>query len=119
MKKIIPWITSFFCLQIVFAMYLEISRLNFKLSIYEKEKNITNDQIEELMYVVNNLKIEKENIATKSFIAGVVETIKDNAHYDAIWHDGYNSGGAVLEYTSEMNEAKAVIDIYNRLSPKK
>jgi hypothetical protein len=117
MKNLNPWIIPlaivFFSIQAVFAMYFEISRLRFQLDLTERSKSIANDQIDELMYIVSNLRAEKESTATQSFVAGVVEAVKDKNHYDAIWHDGYNRGGAVAQYASEIvpvknTEAKAV-----------
>lgn len=106
MKNLNPWIipliVAFFSVQAVFAMCFEVSRLRFQLEICEKSKSIANEQIDELMYIVSNLRTEKENVSTQSFVAGVVEAIKDKNHYDAIWHDGYNRGGAVLQYASEI-----------------
>lgn len=106
MKNLNPWIVSvaiaFFSLQVMFAMYFEISRLNFRLELAEKSKSIATDQIDELMYIVTNLRTEKESTGTQSFVAGVVEAVEKKDYYNAIWHDGYNRGGAVAQYASEI-----------------
>jgi len=97
-------IATIFCAQVIFAMYLDNSRLRFRLEISEKTKSITEDQVNELMYNLYSMKIEKESISSKSYIAGIVDSIKEKDNYSSIWHDGYNRGGMVAKYALEIKE---------------
>jgi transcriptional regulator NrdR family protein len=106
MKNINPWIVCFVIsilfLQTLIGFYFENSRLRWALQISEKSKSIADDQIQELIYAANNLKSEKEAISTQSFVAGIMDAIKNKDSYSAIWHEGYNRGEIVAQYASEI-----------------
>lgn len=108
MKNLNFWtIATILCSQVIFGMYLDNSRLRWRLELSEKAKSITEDQVEELMYDLYTLRIEKESLASKSYIAGIVDSIKEKDNYSAIWHDGYNRGGMVAEYASEIIKSES------------
>lgn len=95
-------IVTIFTVQIATAMFFEISSLKRELRISEKAKQISDDQINELMYMVSNLRNEKDSISTQQFVAGVVDSIRNKDNYNAIWHDGYNRGSNVAAYTTQI-----------------
>lgn len=107
MKISNPWmivcaVTTVLTLQVATAMFFEISSLKRELRLAEKSKQIADDQIDELMYMVSNLRNEKDSISTQQFVAGVVDTINNKDYYNSVWHDGYNRGSNVAEYTTRI-----------------
>lgn len=98
------------CLQALFAMYLENSRLRWELRLSEKTKKIADDQISELMYTNSTIKAEMESVATRNYTAGVVDAINNRDHFNAIWHDGYNRGENTAKLEKEIKKTVATSD---------
>lgn len=85
--------------QICIAMFFEVSSLKRELRITEKSKELAEDQIDELMYVVGTLRNEKDVVSTKQFVAGVLEAIDKKEYLSSVWHEGYDRGSNVVTYT--------------------
>lgn len=96
----------FTLVQVIVSQHFEIRNLYQQQRISDEAQKLSDDQINELNYMVYKLTTEKESEATRNFILGVVETIKSKDHYNAIWHDGYNAGGKVAEYATEHKPQK-------------
>lgn len=103
-------IVTFFSFQLAIGMYLDNINLRRELRLSEKNKEISNDQIEDLMYTVSKLESEKNSISTQYFIAGVLDTLKNKDHYNEVWHDGYNRGENVSRFASEVKSTKFTAD---------
>jgi len=84
-------------------LLFENSNLRREIRIIEKSKDLADDQINDLEYAISNLRNEKESVAMRSFVAGVVEVLeKDKKEYlNAVWHDGYDRGSSVSAYAIE------------------
>lgn len=91
----------FTLVQVIVSQHFEIRNLYQQQKISDEAQKLSDDQINELNYTVYRLTTEKESEATRQFILGVVEAIKNKDHYSAIWHEGYNAGGRVAEYATE------------------
>lgn len=93
---------AFFSLQFSAFMFFENLSLKREIRISEKSKEIANDQINDLMYTISNLRGEKDFVATQQFVAGVVEATQNKDHFSQIWHDGYDRGSNVAEYARQV-----------------
>jgi hypothetical protein len=89
---------------VVFQQY-QINYLKQELKISEKAKEIEEDQTQDLMYQLTQHKIESEALATKYFVAGVVEAISKPDRFSEIWHSGYDRGSSVQQYADKLNMA--------------
>jgi len=94
--------TFFFAQSCIFLLF-ENASLKRELRISEKSKDLADDQINDLEYALSNLRNEKDTVATRSFVAGIVEVLgKDKKEYlNAVWHDGYDRGASVSSYAIE------------------
>jgi hypothetical protein len=82
-------------LQVMFFQYQQIDSLKQDLALTQKAKEIEQDQSQDLMYQLTQAKLENESLATKYFVAGVVEAVSKPDRYAEIWHAGYDRGTAV------------------------
>lgn len=85
-------------LQVILFQHQRISSLNQELRITQKAKEIEQDQSQELMFQLSQSKMENSAMATKYFVAGVVEAVTKPEHYSEIWHAGYDRGAATQDY---------------------
>jgi hypothetical protein len=99
-------ITAFFSAQVSLVLFFENLSLRKEIRISQKAKELTDDQIDELTSAISSLRIEKEAISTRQFIAGLIESFdKDKKDYlNALWHDGYDRGSSVMSYTIQIDE---------------
>ena len=88
-------------MQIVMSQHFEIQSLRQEQRLSDEAKKLADDQINELNYTVYRLTTEREGEATRQFVLGVVQALKNKDHYNAIWHEGYNAGEAVAEYATQ------------------
>ena len=107
----IPWIitiaTLVICAQIITSQYVEIASLRREMRIAETVRNISDDQIQELMYITMRLNSEKESSNTQQYVLGAVEAVKNPEKFNQIWHDGYNRGIATVQYAKETLPAES------------
>ena len=82
-------------LQVILFQYQQIDSLRQDLAIMQKAKEIEQDQSLDLMYQLTQAKLENSSLATKYFVAGVVEAVSKPDRYSEIWHSGYDRGTAV------------------------
>lgn len=86
-------------LQVMLFQHQQISSLRQELRIVQKSKEIEQDQSQELMFQLTQAKIENSALATKYYVAGVVDAVNKPDHYSEIWHAGYDRGSASQEYS--------------------
>lgn len=86
----------------VFAHYIlysqtKISALQNNIDLANTALSIEEESVRDLIYANTLLAQEKESIAAKSYVSGIVNSIKseDHDHYNKIWHDGYDRGSEV------------------------
>jgi hypothetical protein len=106
-----PWMVataaiSFLSLQIIIFQLFAINRLHEEIRISEKAKSIENDQSQELMYQLTQMKAEMEAAGTRQFVAGVVEAVSKPDHFTEIWHNGYDRGAATTQYADSLDVEK-------------
>lgn len=89
---LVPSIAALFLLQVCVTQWSEIKSLNRELRLLGEAKEIVDDQVRDLGMAVTTLTSERDSIATRSFVMGVIEATKKPEHYDGVWHDGYNQG---------------------------
>jgi hypothetical protein len=103
--NISPWIitiaTVVICSQIITSQYTEIVSLRREIRLSETARNLSDDQIQELMYITMRLNSEKESSNTQQYVLGAVEAAKNPEKFNQIWHDGYNRGIATIQYAKE------------------
>ena len=82
-------------LQVMLFQHQQIDSLKQDLALTQKAKEIEQDQSQDLMYQLTQAKLEDKSLATKYFVAGVVEAVSKPDRYAEIWHAGYDRGTAV------------------------
>jgi hypothetical protein len=98
----LPLVGIFLALQICVAQWSEIQSLRREVRLLGEAKDVVDDQVRELSMAVTTLTSERDSIATRNFVMGVVEATKKPEHYDGVWHDGYNHGmQQTRTYTTE------------------
>ena len=98
----LPFVASLFLCQVCMTQWSEIQSLRREVRLMGEAKEVVDDQVRELSMAVATLTSERDSIATKNFVMGVVEATKKPDHYDGVWHDGYNQGmQQTRSYTTE------------------
>lgn len=82
-------------LQVILFQQQQIHTLKQDLYLTQKAKEIEQDQSQDLMYQLVQSKLENSSLATKSYVAGVVESVSKPDRYFEIWHAGYDRGTQV------------------------
>ena len=94
--KVLPWfalcIVSLCAAQFIIYQNYKIEHLNDFARFSEKARQIDQDQIRDLMYSLQNARIEKEAANTAGFVAGVIDATNRKDVYSEIWHSGYSRG---------------------------
>lgn len=95
-----PWIIALVCVttlagHVIIGQQNRIQKLQMATELSDKARTIDQDQIRDLLYAVNQLKTEKESLATQYFVSGAVSVLEDKERFQGIWHDGYDRGAEV------------------------
>lgn len=94
--KVLPWfalgIVSICAAQFIIYQNYKIENLNDLARFSEKARQIDQDQIRDLMYSMQNTKIEKEAANSAGFVAGAIDATNRKDVYSEIWHSGYARG---------------------------
>lgn len=78
--------------QILYYQNNQISVLREIVKLNEKSEKIDQDQIRDLIYTYQEEQNKNEEIATRNYVAGVVDCINRRDYYTEIWHEGFDSG---------------------------
>jgi hypothetical protein len=97
-----PWATALMItvalgLQVILFQHQQISSLRDDLRLSQRAKDIETDQSIDLMHQLTQAKLENSTLATKYFVAGVVEAVSKPDRYAEVWHAGYDRGTAVQQ----------------------
>lgn len=84
-----------------FHCYRKVDDLETQLKIASQKEKIDQDQIRELIYLNDDLSRNKEVVKSQGYIAGILDGIKREDHWNSVWHDGYNRGSEVREFVAE------------------
>jgi hypothetical protein len=87
-------------LQIAVYQWCEIGSLKRELRLMSTAKEIADDQISELSTAFERVCSERDSVAVKNFVHGVVEAINRPDHFKSVWHDGYNQGVRTFKYAT-------------------
>lgn len=102
MSKYWPFIPLALLLQVCVSQWSEIQSLRREVRLMGEARDIVRDQVDDLGAAVTTLTLERESLATRNFVMGVIEATKKPEYYDGVWHDGYNHGmQQTHSYTSE------------------
>ena len=108
--KALPWfalgIVSLCAAQFIIYQNYKIENLNDLVRFGEKARQIDQDQIRDIMYSLQNAKIEKESANSAGFVAGIIDATNRKDVYSEIWHSGYSRGS---ENQILMDESKDII----------
>lgn len=106
--KTSAWVIVIACVVTLFAHYFlyaesRIKNLEQVNLLADKALKIERDTIRDLMHSQQQLAAEKQAIATRSFVSGVLDTMERPDHYNAIWHAGYDRGNEVKDMMLEVD----------------
>lgn len=93
--------------QVVVSQWMWMSHMSSEMSVSNEARRIANEQIQDLMMQLENVKNERLMVGTQQFVAGVVAATQKPDYYTEIWHDGYDRGVAVQTYAAEMDKQAA------------
>jgi hypothetical protein len=79
-------------LQICVAQWAEIQSLRREFRIMEESRSFTEEKNRGLCLMVSTLTAERESVATRNFILGVVKSMKNSERYEEVWQGGYEQG---------------------------
>jgi hypothetical protein len=91
--------------QVALSQYLELSRLRTADSVNNSATRISDEQIRDLMYELQQARITEEAEKTRWFVAGVVAATSRPDYYNEIWHAGYDRGQAVQAQANALDKS--------------
>lgn len=91
---------SFVVGQVILHQWWEIHNLKREIRLLESAKDIVEDQCRELEMSVSVLTSERDSVATRHFVMGVLESSRRPEYYNGVWHDGYDHGMQTYKYTN-------------------
>lgn len=92
--------------QIIVAQYIEAQSLRRELRLTERALNIEAAQVADLMYQLQQSRVDQSAAATQNFVTGVVSAVEERDRYNEIWHAGYDRGVAVQQYVNSLDSAQ-------------
>ncbi len=78
--------------QVLYYQNNQISVLKEIVKLNEKSEKIDQDQIRDLIYFSQEEQNKNEEIATRNYVAGVIDCINRRDYYTEIWHEGFDRG---------------------------
>lgn len=78
--------------QVLYYQNNQINVLREIVKLNEKSEKIDQDQIRDLIYVSQEEQNKNEEIATRNYVAGVIDCINRRDYYTEIWHEGFDRG---------------------------
>lgn len=90
---------SFVAGQVLLHQWWEIQSLKREIRLLESAKEIVEDQVRELGMSVSSLVSERDSVATRHFVMGVLESARRPDYYGGVWHDGYDHGVQTHKYS--------------------
>ena len=70
----------------------QIKVLKEFVEINKKSQEINEDEIRDLICAVQEEKNKNEGIATRNYVAGILDGVNKKDYYAEIWHKGFDSG---------------------------
>ncbi|NBU73213.1 MAG: hypothetical protein EBS53_17545 [Bacteroidetes bacterium] len=91
--------------QIALSQHLELNRLHTATAVNNSATRISDEQIRDLMYELQQARITEEAEKTKWFVAGVVAATARPDHYNEVWHAGYDRGQSVQAQADALDKS--------------
>lgn len=106
--KHLPWIVLVIVVALLGHFCInqsnQIAQLKQNLNLTRESLTIESNQVRDLMYALRQSENEKNSVSTQSFVAGVLDAMQRQDHYQEIWHDGYNRGSEVQLSLDQIKE---------------
>lgn len=102
--------------QIIYSQNNQIKLLKEIVQLNEKALKIDQDQIRDLIYLSQEEKNKSEEVATRNYVAGIVDCINRRDYYTEVWHEGFDRG---MENKLIIEEAEKAALIAAQIKDKK
>lgn len=78
--------------QIIYSQNNQINTLKEIVQLNEKALKIDQDQIRDLIYLSQEEKNKSEEVATRNYVAGIIDCMNRRDYYTEVWHEGFDRG---------------------------
>lgn len=104
----------FAIIALIFGQFLyyqnnQINVLKEIVKLNEKSEKIDQDQIRDLIYLSQEEQNKNEEVATRNYVAGVIDCINRRDYYTEIWHEGFDRGMQNKRLIEEAEKAAYIV----------